>query len=356
MGGKHNKCCCEECYTFLDNFDRSDSTDLGSDWTECSGSWEIDTNRLTETTLSGVVVLNHMVGNPVGLLSAIVDVDNCVGAVYRVYCFFGSLGTPCGSAGTYYVEITITDVGEGIIEIVGGTGDFSGPVTFETGEGYLDFTVCVSTDTIEVITDARKTNNTIARILECDATPDNYWFALGSGGSVQGYWLEVDYSDHYDHNPNCPTCTRSACFQLYNEVIAGFTISLYNRADGDDCTCGASGSYDIFVGAGQDRCEGELSGSENIDEPDSGCPADWTWTMECDPDTGIHLTLTIQPTRLGAGDFSFWTADFAIGTDPADVVMVAKLATDGSDHRDCDDDLATATMTPILAESCCGDP
>lgn len=48
-------CCCTagECWTFEDDFNRSDSSDLGSDWNEISGDWEIDTNRLHEPSTSG---------------------------------------------------------------------------------------------------------------------------------------------------------------------------------------------------------------------------------------------------------------------------------------------------------------
>lgn len=52
------QCCCELCQrTFVDKFTRDDSTDIGSDWTEVSGDWSIDTNKLS-TTAAGVVVAN----------------------------------------------------------------------------------------------------------------------------------------------------------------------------------------------------------------------------------------------------------------------------------------------------------
>src|SRR5678815_3898885 len=45
-------CGCEppgppSCPCFTDDFNRADSTNLGSDWTETSGSWSISSNRLT---------------------------------------------------------------------------------------------------------------------------------------------------------------------------------------------------------------------------------------------------------------------------------------------------------------------
>ncbi len=40
-------CCGISCIYFEDNFDRSDDTDLGSDWTEVAGAWEIASNVLS---------------------------------------------------------------------------------------------------------------------------------------------------------------------------------------------------------------------------------------------------------------------------------------------------------------------
>jgi hypothetical protein len=44
------RCCCN-CWTWADNFNRADSTDIGSDWDEYGGGdWEIVSNALKETT------------------------------------------------------------------------------------------------------------------------------------------------------------------------------------------------------------------------------------------------------------------------------------------------------------------
>lgn len=42
--------CCVACDIFYDDFNRSDGTNLGSDWDEVSGAWAIDTNRLSCTS------------------------------------------------------------------------------------------------------------------------------------------------------------------------------------------------------------------------------------------------------------------------------------------------------------------
>jgi len=44
------RCCCVGCVIFEDDFNRADSTDIGSGWVEDSGDWEIDTNELKNTS------------------------------------------------------------------------------------------------------------------------------------------------------------------------------------------------------------------------------------------------------------------------------------------------------------------
>lgn len=53
--------CCTECEILLDTFDRDDSTDLGSDWSEVSGSWAISSNAA-----SGSGLLIAVNGHPTG--------------------------------------------------------------------------------------------------------------------------------------------------------------------------------------------------------------------------------------------------------------------------------------------------
>lgn len=69
------RCCCSECWKFLDYFYRDDSTNLGSDWLELDGDWEIKSFQLYEP------------GNPDALV-------------------VGSHPQPAYSAGDQYVEVT----------------------------------------------------------------------------------------------------------------------------------------------------------------------------------------------------------------------------------------------------------
>lgn len=48
--------CCADCVLFADAFDRADSSDLGSDWSEAAGDWEIDSGSLTVASSGAIAV------------------------------------------------------------------------------------------------------------------------------------------------------------------------------------------------------------------------------------------------------------------------------------------------------------
>jgi len=57
MGNWANWCCRGSCAIASDDFNRADSTDLGSLWQEVSGDWTIASNRLREAGTSGTLVV-----------------------------------------------------------------------------------------------------------------------------------------------------------------------------------------------------------------------------------------------------------------------------------------------------------
>ena len=50
------KCCCGGCTYFTDDFDRSDSSDLGSNWTEEAGSWSISSSNLVTASSNAIAL------------------------------------------------------------------------------------------------------------------------------------------------------------------------------------------------------------------------------------------------------------------------------------------------------------
>lgn len=350
------RCCCDNnCYIFRDDFDRADSTDLGSDWEECSGDWEIVSEDLTTEDTGAVVVLKHMVGNPVGILRGEVKFLGCTGAIYRIYVFYGSESTPCGSGGEYIVEIEVTADDEGIVRILGGDSDQESEVFIDQEED-LEFNICVSLDSIEITTDARDTTFIDGNgfLVTCGVEPGNYWFALGSESSTQGYWRWVEYQDHYDHNTDCPKCRPSTCFQLDNRAIRGFNFRIDDIQDGDDCTCAEFVEFAVMVPDGINPCGGDVDSEvETVAYPGGGflcATTDGIWVMHCD-ETGITITVEwSSPT----GTTVVWDLSFPFGTPIEDVAVTSQPVTDAGDGKSCDYSLATLTMAPIIGDGCCG--
>jgi hypothetical protein len=123
MGGRRRCCCSGECWQFEDDFNRSNSTDLGSNWNESAGNWGIEDNQLVETygASSGTANAKLFCTQPVpagsaGKMFITVYVDDAqVNDVYRVY----PCCTDSSTAGTVTVTFTKTDTDEWTIEISG---------------------------------------------------------------------------------------------------------------------------------------------------------------------------------------------------------------------------------------------
>jgi hypothetical protein len=91
------RCCCttEGCEIGEDTFDRSDSTNIGTDWTELSGEWEIDTNRL-HCTADGIAlwVDKHLSAKQYPSFVVSIDLPNVVvGCVYGIIANSNLTGT-----------------------------------------------------------------------------------------------------------------------------------------------------------------------------------------------------------------------------------------------------------------------
>lgn len=82
-------CCCKGgCWEFLDNYDRADSTDVGGDWLEVAGQWEIKDNELICGPIGDALILgsNLVPVRSKGEMTARVKIVDPVDLdLYRVY-------------------------------------------------------------------------------------------------------------------------------------------------------------------------------------------------------------------------------------------------------------------------------
>lgn len=101
------KCCCVTgCDIASDDFNRADSTSVGSDWVEISGDWAIASNKLTVPTAG---IIRNIAVNPYGGNSMLISVlvENIVDDTkYRILLQMNSAGTEYYFAEFHYVDAT----------------------------------------------------------------------------------------------------------------------------------------------------------------------------------------------------------------------------------------------------------
>ena len=130
------RCCCK-CFVFTDDFDRTDSTDVGSDWNEVVGDWEILDNELHEeaglstgTANAKIFGMQPVSAHAEGKMYVRVDLENAVvGDKYYVYvCCSTSSSVGTGVTVEFWMLATdrwqVSIIGAG----AGGTGISGGPI------------------------------------------------------------------------------------------------------------------------------------------------------------------------------------------------------------------------------------
>ena len=126
-------CCCG-CVIFADDFNRADDTDLGADWTEGSGDWEIVSNRLRAKggTDDQVCTADATNGTSPVYLSVKV-IARAWGDQLRLFT----------NGGTVYVEIApLETTGTGWVKLVTTTGSVEAQVDFALDTEYT-LTLCI---------------------------------------------------------------------------------------------------------------------------------------------------------------------------------------------------------------------
>jgi hypothetical protein len=354
VGLKTNKCCCD-CYTFLDDFTRPNSTDVGPNWQECTGDWRIFNNSLVGYE-KGIITLLQMVGNPYGILKADVSADE--EAVYQIFVYRGTEQIPCDDVNLYFVEYEVGTGGSGFISLYRGDELVEQEEVFSPA-GQVSFGVCVDVDGIAVEFEGKRLFQVCIDVE--DESIVGYWFALGNGGpeeeeNVPTVWESIFYSDHFDHNRRCPKCMPSCCFPNVNRTVAGFYITIDNISS-NDCTCPPG--YQTFLPINDlnavCNCE-TVGGAITIEYPNTGAGAcatmDLQWSFSCSEVTGLKtFGLTIQPQ---VGTEVSWGFVFPDGTLPEDVQFDDLLVNDAGDGLVCDFSAATLTLRPFVTEGCCG--
>lgn len=256
-------CCNFTCLVAEDDFDRADSTNLGSGWTESAGDWSIASNEATVSTggavllstaniaspyygVNFITVQSDAAGTQALLIGGRVDANNYVYAYFEFGATDGQLSLYARSGGTDYLR-------DGPHTVVG-YGGISDPVRLR---------LCWSPDgyNCEVVsTDGNDT--TILKITGSDLVPfgGTPTVTLGGGhgiatGSVGGTGVQFDdyvaYKGEAIHS-SCPECEQCPYCDDQQNLCIQITDMRCSPFGGHTGTCGSllnDFQWDLFNGA-----------------------------------------------------------------------------------------------------------
>lgn len=378
------RCCCGDCLTFTDIFDREDNDNIGPDYEECSGNFEIVSNELVGT---GSLVILKSKGVPYGYLFCGFEVIQ--GVTYEFGAYRGTLLNPCAGSSSVILKVDCLAPDSGYaakvrLELLGGVD--KGYVEYQavtwTSEDTLFLMLCIGKDGViagrpsGAWTETAKEDPTyIDPLTDCTSTlPTGLYFDIETYGSSDGVIREINYSEHFDayKNPNCRRCIFGNCFG-YGDVPIGWKMTLSGITDGECAECPSEITADVYIEDSDNPCSSEFQ-SEVVVVPTEctgpiippGIPSNayfsLSWDLDCaDPDelvitwniafNGVPVTVpfTITKTYPKAAGVSLTKAkDLKFSSQPADTPV------------DCTDSACcmggTLTVEPILLEGCCYDP
>lgn len=200
MGTSPYNCCSDDCITGCDNFDRADSTDLGSEWCEQSGDWEIQSGNLVGKS-PGIAVYTRKVDPDVGYFMATIT-DVRVGCIYQLHAFQGTFEDPCEYLSSWTLELEVTGGSAGrytgTLRLKSPSGDVACEQAASIGES-TGLSLHVGPERIKGAAESSYS------ILACRGSLDGVFFAVGNGSSSQpATFSSVYYSQHYSENTDCP--------------------------------------------------------------------------------------------------------------------------------------------------------
>jgi hypothetical protein len=233
------RCCCLGCEIVVDDFDRADNTNLGGNWTELTGAWEIKDNRIQETTGSGKAITTA--SNPYNVQESHASVnliDIKAGTIYRLLINYN---TP-----TDYLWGEYTWDGGATADLSVGSGVGAAWETVQVPAPVLGGVPAIRTEGLSLC----RSRDGLNANVDSDATtawkcniPDNNGrkaglevTALGSG-VTEAIFDDFAYLVHWISDPDCPICPcdcQEAC--MPHRVEMTFVVG-----DGLVCDCGALG-------------------------------------------------------------------------------------------------------------------
>ena len=226
MGAKHNKCCCPEavsCLIASDDFDRTDSTSLGSDWVEKTGDWEIVSNELVADT-DGILLTSHRQAKPRGTTyNYNIEVNMIVGGVTS----WGIICKYIDNDNYDWIDLTLdgTQLWPTFYRRAGGSDSVvMDKTTHTTGDSFSDVTQTLLICYSEVEWSINYLGGDISSAwTTCDVSPATSLPAdtsIGLVGFNKGHFDSFFYYYHRLSNPPCNVCD---CFCQNPSVLSDYS-------------------------------------------------------------------------------------------------------------------------------------
>lgn len=348
-------CCCG-CPEYADSFTRTDSTDLGADWTEVAGNWEIKSNQLYEPGNSGAIALYDKTVRT-NYMSASIKIKNeALGGVYRLYIAWADGSNHILATYHRWAYDSGTNPNSdwatlSLHSVVGGVSTELDSTDFQLLEPSLSprgFTVCMD---YSILLTSVDDPSLCHAFYDPVAVANGYQAAVGHGNASEVYyddWSLIEAAS--ETYPDCPVCWDCGCAdrlpprRLLVTYDGEGVCDAENKLDGISCElgltkCGADAiaRYDGTVNDGSCldglditiRCGGKGQAASawelTIDETDAkdglGCGSGLITNMPADSSSTCNpflLVFEIGPEEV-VGDMcnsNCWPCGQSGGADP----------------------------------------
>jgi hypothetical protein len=254
--------CASECFVGLDAFARSDSTSLGCQWDESSGSWEISSDQLKKTS-TGAGIAKFKMPHPERGLGHYVEVD-CVlpnsapNAARRHRVLVNYLD----SSNYHYAELWVNQANTSVTLLIGKAGGSTAQIAQTATGGTYRLVVCWD-DVNETLTASVQTTDwTLGRSMSSTRVASGIYVALGAGpDSTDGgeqfdnfeFWKHASEEDGEEDCPDCIEFSTEDPACCCDDTVDAYVVDLGagGWTDGalscGDCA-GVSGEYHVQYG------------------------------------------------------------------------------------------------------------
>jgi len=280
------RCCCLGCPTYSDDFNRANSTDLGDNWEECSGNWEIKDNELVANSAGYAIWKPYNPALRHGTMTVKI-IDPVDGLHIRIYAFWEDCDDDSIAA-----DLVVTSVGSNLIGTVSLVSGRDGTPMETSGSvdsvitSRQEFSICVDDEAVS----ARLTSS-IYPVRATSGTAGKHFVLSNEGSTVATFDDAYQIEGHVDHptEPECPACF---CNCDGHGVPLTMTLTLSDRRG-----CGNIDGLEFELSIGANPCVWR-SNTWDCEDPAQGDAVhssikNWYWEL-----VGSGMVSIIEPTEF----------------------------------------------------------